>query len=490
MKIDIIVVYIQRYQRGHEVDFVPPITGIHLAAITPPRHQVRVIHQQVETVRFDTDADLVALSFFSGFAPEAYRLAAEFRRRGKVVVAGGPHATFSPNEVLRYCDAVVVGEAESVWPRLLEDAESGRLRERYDGEPSSMRDLPTPRYDLLPQRFFVPRVLQATRGCPFTCSFCTVPTLNPGFRTRPVDDVLADIRYDHFAYWWQRKVVWFWDDNLTIRREYARELLTRMVPLRRWWLTQASMDIAKDASLLDLMRASGCIGIFFGIESFGEESLAEARKRQNRVAEYRERIAALHQRGICVMAGFIAGFDGDTPDAVRAMARRLYEIGVDVPFLSILTPYRGTALHARLEGEGRLLTGRGWEFYNGYNVAFRPARMTPEELHAAHRALWREAFSVRYTVKRILRALFRLRIGAFLMCAMMNLFYCLKALRGNSPACFGADHRYDEFQHLPAQRVCDGTGGERVGLRHHIGRGRRAEAPAPAASSRRSTWAP
>jgi radical SAM superfamily enzyme YgiQ (UPF0313 family) len=307
---------------------------------------------------------------------------------------------------------------------------------------------------------------------------------------RPVDDVLTDIQYDTFAHWWQRKVVWFWDDNLTIRREYARELLTRMVPLRRWWLTQASMDIAKDASLLDLMRASGCIGIFFGIESFGEESLAEARKRQNRVAEYRERIAALHQRGICVMAGFIAGFDGDTPDAVRAMARRLYEIGVDVPFLSILTPYRGTALHARLEGEGRLLTGRGWEFYNGYNVAFRPARMTPEELHAAHRALWREAFSVRYTVKRILRALFRLRIGAFLMCAMMNLFYCLKALRGNSPACFGADHRYDEFQHLPAQRVCDGTGGERVGLRHHIGRGRRAEAPAPAASSRRSTWAP
>ena len=141
MKIDIIVVYIQRYERGHEVDFVPPITGIHLAAITPPGHDVRVIHQQVEPVRFDTDADLVALSFFSGFAPEAYRLAAEFRRRGKIVVGGGPHATFSPDEALRYCDAVVVGEAESVWPRLLEDVEAGRLQPRYDGAPASMRDL-------------------------------------------------------------------------------------------------------------------------------------------------------------------------------------------------------------------------------------------------------------------------------------------------------------------------------------------------------------
>jgi radical SAM superfamily enzyme YgiQ (UPF0313 family) len=449
MKIDIVVVYIQRYERGHEVDFVPPITGIHLAAITPPGHEVRVIHQQIEPVRLDTDADLVALSFFSGFAPEAYRLAAEFRRRGKIVVAGGPHATFSPDEVLRYCDAVVVGEAESVWPRLLMDAEAGQLQERYDGEPASMRDLPTPRYDLLPKRFFVPRVLQATRGCPFTCSFCTVPTLNPGFRVRPVDDVIKDIAYDDFPYWWQRKVVWFWDDNLTIRRPFVRELLTRMVPLGRWWLTQASMDIAKDAPLLDLMRASGCIGIFFGIESFGEESLADAHKRQNKVAEYRERIEALHQRGICVMAGFIAGFDHDTPDAIRAMARQLYEIGVDVPFLSILTPYRGTALHAQMEAEGRMLTGRGWEFYNGYNVSFRPARMTPEDLLAAHRALWREAFSVRYSIKRILRGLFRLRLGAFLMSAVMNLFYCVKALRGNTPACFGADHRYDEFRHLP-----------------------------------------
>jgi radical SAM superfamily enzyme YgiQ (UPF0313 family) len=449
MKVDIVVVYIQRYEQGHEVDFVPPITGIHLAAITPPAHQVRVIHQQVEPVRFDTDADLIALSFFSGFAPEAYRLAAEFRRRGKIVVAGGPHATFSPDEALRYCDAVVVGEAESVWPRLLEDAEAGQLQPRYDGAPASMRDVPTPRYDLLPKRFFVPRVLQATRGCPFTCSFCTVPTLNPGFRMRPVGDVLKDIAYNDFAYWWQRKIVWFWDDNLTIRREYIRELLTRMVPLKRWWLTQASMDIAKDAPLLDLMRDSGCIGVFFGIESFGAESLADAHKRQNKVAEYRERIEALHRRGICVMAGFIAGFDHDTPDAIRAMARQLYEVGVDVPFLSILTPYRGTALHTQMEGEGRMLTGRGWEFYNGYNVAFRPARMTPEELLAAHRALWREAFSVRYSLKRIVRAFFRLRIGAFLMCATMNLFYCVKALSGNTPAVFGTDRRYDEFRDLP-----------------------------------------
>lgn len=453
MKIDIVVVYVQRYERGHEIDFVPPITGIHLAAITPARHRVRVIHQQVEPVDIETDADLVALSFFSGFAPEAYRLATELRRRGTIVVAGGPHATFSPDEALRFCDCVVVGEAESVWSTLLDDAEAGRLARRYDGEPATMEGLPTPRYDLLPKRYVVPRVLQATRGCPFTCSFCTVPTLNPVFRMRPVDDVVRDVAYDDFDAWWQRKVVWFWDDNLTIERDYIRELLTRMVPLRRWWLTQASMDIARDTPLLDLMHASGCIGIFFGIESFGDASLEEAHKRQNRVAEYRARIEALHKRGICVMSGFIAGFSGDTPESVRAMARQLDEIGVDVPFLSILTPYRGTALHAKLEAEGRILDGRGWEHYNGYNVAFDPARMTPQALLEAHRELWREAFSIRYSAKRIFRAMFRLRLGAFLMCACMNAFYCLKALGGNTPAVFDEDPRYAAYRALPSERT-------------------------------------
>jgi radical SAM superfamily enzyme YgiQ (UPF0313 family) len=292
----------------------------------------------VERIDFDTSANLIALSFFSGFAPEAYRLAEEFRKRGKRLVAGGPHATFAPDEVLRFCDSVVIGEAESVWAELLADAAGGRLRDRYMGKSLPLSGIPTPRYDLVPRSFFVQRVVQATRGCPFTCSFCTVPTLNPGFRTRPVADVMEDIKYDNFRHWWQRKVVWFWDDNLTINRQYIRTLLGAMIPVRKWWLTQASMDIAEDPSLLDLMKLSGCIGIFFGIESFGVESLKDAHKPQNKAQTYQARIRALHDRGICVMAGFIAGFDGDTPESVAAMAKQLYDAGVDVPFLSILTP--------------------------------------------------------------------------------------------------------------------------------------------------------
>ncbi|HEY3837650.1 MAG TPA: radical SAM protein [Bryobacteraceae bacterium] len=437
--VDIVVVYQPRYRSGHEADFVPPITGIHLAAITPPHYRVRVIHQQIQTIDFDTDADLVALSFFTGFANEAYRLADEFRRRGKRVVAGGPHATFNADETLEHFHSVVIGEAESVWGEVLADASAGGLRRRYYGSTQPLAGLPTPRYDLLPRNFFIRRVVQATRGCPFTCSFCTVPTINPGFRTRPVEDVIRDIRYDRFPQWWQRKIVWFWDDNLTAKRTYIRELLTAMIPLRKWWLTQASMDIANDNALLDLMEQSGCIGIFFGIESFRAESLRDAHKPQNKINTYQERIQKLHDRGICVMAGFIAGFDSDTPESITAMARQLYDVGVDVPFLSVLTPYPGTPAYSRLAEEGRILSGRDWRFYNGYNVSFQPRQMSPERLLQAHRELWREAFSLKYSFRRILRSYGRLRLGAFLMCFMMNAFYCLKRLRGNEPLSFYPD---------------------------------------------------
>lgn len=437
MKIDIIVVSTERYRRGHELHFVPPITGLHLAALTPASHRVRVIHQQVEPVDLESDADLIALSFFTGFAPEAFRLARLFRARGKTVVGGGPHLTFTPDPDSEGCfHAIVRGEAESVWPTLLSDLESGRLQRIYQGEARSLDDLPTPRYDLLSPRFAVRRVVQATRGCPFSCTFCSVPRYHPGFRTRPVEAVIRDIAYDDFPRWWQRKMVWFWDDNLTARRPWVKELLRAMIPLRRWWLTQASLDIADDPELLLLMQESGCIGIFFGIESFEVSSLAAAGKPQNRAADYRRRISALHAHGICVMAGLITGLDGDTPQSISRMGDRIEEVGIDVPFLSILTPYHGTPLYEKLEAEGRLLPERGYEHRNGYNVAFQPRLMTPSQLLEAHRRLWRHAFAPATAFRRLRKGASRLRPGAFLLSLLMNGFYSLKAASGNLPRSF------------------------------------------------------
>lgn len=432
MKIDFIIAYVQRYEFGHERDFVPPITGIHLAAITPAHHIVRVFHQQVDKIELDTSADLVAISFFSGFALAAFKLAVEFRKRGKTVIAGGPHVTYCQEEALMYFDCIVTGEVENVWLELLQDFESGNLKPIYAGTPCDMTALPTPRYDLLPNKFFIKKVIQATRGCPFSCSFCTVPSLNPGFRLRPVSDVIRDASYDKFDHWWQRKIVWFWDDNLTIRRPYIRELLLAMIPLKKWWLTQASMDIAKDTELLDLMKASGCIGVFLGIESFGTESLVDANKRQNKISQYKQAVKEIRKRGIAVMAGFIAGFDHDDEQSIVNMADQLMEIGVDVPFLSIMTPFRGTPIYTKLELEGRMLKERNWNFYNGYNVAFKPYKISETQLLYAHRALWKRSFSPAFGIRRIFRAL-TLRPGAFFLSFFMNSFYTYKRLRKNFP---------------------------------------------------------
>ena len=286
---------------------------------------------------------------------------------------------------------------------------------------------------MISDQFFIKKVVQATRGCGYACSFCTVPAIHPGFRKRPVEEVIRDCAYDGFPHWWQNKIVWFWDDNLTFDRLYAKKLFTELKPLHKWWLTQASMDIAKDFELLDLMRDSGCIGVFLGIESLDKASVSEAGKRQNKVAEYKKAIQALHKRGIAVMAGFIAGFDHDTIEGILAMADKLEAFGVDVPFLSILTPFKGTRLHEELEEQGRLLKNRGADFYNGFNVTFSPRQMSVSGLLSAHRELWKKCFSPTHSLKRIIKTLFSLKPGACLLTLFMNSFYCLKKITGNFP---------------------------------------------------------
>lgn len=433
MKIDIVVAYEQRYIQGHEKDFVPPITGIHIAALTSSKHTVCVYHQQVDKVNYNSDADLIAISFFSGFANEAYRLADVFREKGKTVIGGGPHVSFCTEESLVHFDSIVIGEVESVWEEVLFDVESKTIKQKYYGKAQELDKNPTPRYDLISNKFFIKRVVQATRGCPYSCSFCTVPLINPGFRKRPVNNVIQDIKYNDFKYWWQRKIVWFWDDNLTIDRKYIKELLTQMIPLKKWWLTQASIDIIRDDELLDLMKKSGCIGVFLGLETFGKESIQDANKRQNKIDDYKIAVKKLHEKGIAVMAGLISGFDHDNYKSIVEMSDDLMKLGIDVPFLSIMTPFKGTEIYSKLEREERLLKERDWRFYNGYNVTFKPIQLTPEQLLSAHRELWSSAFSFKNSSIRIIRSLFYLRYGAFLMTLFMNGFYGMKRIRKNYP---------------------------------------------------------
>lgn len=437
MKVKIVNCWTSRYRRSDQ-HFVPSLTLAHLAALAPDWCEITLHHEQVRPVNVDQDAaegvQLAALSFPTGFALHAYRLADEYRRRGIRVVMGGPHVTFLPQEALRHSDAIVIGEAELLWRQVLSDFRRGRPQRVYQtDEVHSLAGLPTPRYDLIEPAFAVPHVVQATRGCPYRCSFCATPTINPGFRTRPLDQVIRDIAAPRFAGWLQNKLVWFWDDNLTANRRYAKSLLKEMLPLRKWWLTQASLDLTDDDELLKLMHDSGCVGIFLGIETLDAEALRSVNKRHNRAARYRDAIRKLHDIGVTVMAGLIIGFDTDTPASIDYVLDQVRALEIDAPFLSVLTPYYGTPLYDEMLQAGRILFDRDWSYYSGYSVSYDPAQMTIEELETAHMRLWRALHAPGEALARWLRGLGQLRPGALVLSTALNGHYGLNRLTGNIP---------------------------------------------------------
>jgi radical SAM superfamily enzyme YgiQ (UPF0313 family) len=181
------------------------------------------------------------------------------------------------------------------------------------------------------------------------------------------------------------------------------------------------------------MKKSGCIGVFLGLETFGKASIADANKRQNKIDDYKLAIKKLHKHGITVMAGLISGFDHDSYRSIVNMSDELMKLGIDVPFLSIMTPFKGTDIYSKLEREERLLKDRDWRFFNGYNVTYKPIKLSADELLLAHRELWSKSFSFKNSLIRTLRSILYLRFGAFLMTVFMNGFYGMKRIRGNYP---------------------------------------------------------
>jgi len=330
-------------------------------------------------------------------ATHCYEMAARFRARGAKVVFGGPHATLCPDEAARHCDHLVVGEAEETWPRLLDDFRHGRAQPVYVCERTpSLGGLPVPRRDLIRHRHFTKGAVFATRGCPYRCSYCNLKQIyQPGFRTRPISEVIADIQSMRNRYFV------FWDDNFFGDLDYTRELLRALLGLRRRWAAQVTLDRCADPQLLRQAREAGCVYLFIGLESFSDAGLASVNKSVNRVSQYRSTIELIHRHGICVQAGIIFGFDTDTPDVFADTLQACENLGIDGVTASVLTPLPGTQLYADMERDGRLLS-RDWTWYNGKTrVAFTPKQMTPQELYAGYLWFRRQFYSWRSLRKRL-----------------------------------------------------------------------------------------
>jgi radical SAM superfamily enzyme YgiQ (UPF0313 family) len=379
----------------------PPLSGVLLAGLTPPIVEVELLHEMVRPIDYDTDADFIALSFMDYCAPHAYRVAARFRSLGKKVVAGGRYPTTFPREVLPHVDAVVIGEAEPVWPRVVQDLVAARLERVYRAPIAPLLDnIPPPRYDLVESAFSAPVVTEATRGCPFRCSYCQLTVRPAPYRCRPISHVIRDLSATQSLPLHKRKLAMLYDNNLGGDMQYAKMLLRRIAELDLWALgAQFSVNCLRDDEFLDLLVGANCHMAFVGLESLNEASLVSVNKRHNRVLEYRELFQKLKQRGILTFSGMMLALDEDTPDYYEALPERLEEVDPSALLISISIPIPGTPFHRQIESEGRIID-RDLAHYEGDHLVFEPKRVSPTQVFDALEMLHKTFFSWRNIARR------------------------------------------------------------------------------------------
>lgn len=391
-------------ERSKTIASLPSLGLLTLAGMTPERHEVEYIEMPDLPQGDGTpgDFDLIAISSYSAQIDEAYEVARRYRDKGVPVVMGGPHVTALPDEALRFCDAVVIGEGEPSWPEVLRDAEDSVLKQRYGSRRSdySLSDAPMPRFELLDISKYNRLTVQTSRGCPHQCEFCAGSViLTNRYKQKPGAKVVEEI--DRILTIWDHPFIEFADDNTFVDHAYWRRLLNQLKGKGLRWFAETDLSVAEDEELLDLMKETGCAQVLIGLESPVETGLRGLELRSDwklkKFPQYKDAIQTIQSHGITVNGCFVIGLDGHTSDIcdqVFAFVKEaeLYEVQV-----TILTPFPGTSLYSRLEQENRLLEPRNWRRCTLFDINFQPTHMSVEELHDRFKKLAVELYSEEFT---------------------------------------------------------------------------------------------
>jgi radical SAM superfamily enzyme YgiQ (UPF0313 family) len=388
----------QKYIRTWQMEALPAAT---LAGLTPKDVEVRFYDDRMEVIPYDEPTDLVAISVETYTAKRAYQIATEFRKRRIPVVMGGFHATLCPDEVAQYAEAVVCGEAESLWPRVVDDARHGRLEKFYrQTTRPSLAELKPDRSIFRGKNYLPIGLIESGRGCHFKCDFCAVQTVFGASQTRrPIDRIIAEIENLRS----ERKLFFFVDDNITSNLAEAKEFFRALIPLGIRWVSQSSINAAHDEEFLDLLVRSGCQGVLIGFESLNPENLKDMNKSFNMMrGGFEKALANLRRKHIRVYGTFIFGYDRDTIESFSPTVKFAQEQSLYIAAFNHLTPFPGTPLYARLQKENRLLYERWWldERYSYNRIPFQPRGMEPDVLQQHCLGARREFYSWRSIARR------------------------------------------------------------------------------------------
>lgn len=356
-----------------------------LAGLTPPDVECLLYDDRMEAIPYDEPVDLAAITVETYTARRAYEISAEYRARGVPVIMGGMHATLLPDEVAQHCDSVFLGDAETAWGAVVEDARKRKLQPRYNGPPGvAQTGGVLPRRDLFKGKGYLPMsLMQYVRGCRFACRFCAVSQyFDKKHYIRRIDEVLREIEEQ------DRKFVFFIDDNIASDQKALAELCHALIPMKIGWISQASLDVTRNLPLMDLLQKAGNWGNVMGFESITAQSLRETRKSPNipHFSGYQQEVKVLKEHGMQSWAAFTLGYDNDTAESIAATVDFAMQSKFTFAAYNILMPYPNTPLYRKLEQEGRLLYDGKWWLHPEYrfnSAAYVPTRMTPDELTAA-----------------------------------------------------------------------------------------------------------
>lgn len=375
-------------ERKEVIAQLPSLGLLTLAGLTPDSDEMSY-HEIFDYSRDQPPEgpfDLVAISSFTAQIEEAYQLADHFRQRGTRVVLGGLHVTSRPEEAAQHADAIILGEAEEVWPQLLDEARRGALQPVYrPTHPWNLADSPIPRYELLDPRKYNRITVQTSRGCPWKCDFCASSILiAPKYQTKPVNRVVAEVRRIQSI--WHRPFIEFADDNTFVDHRYSRELMRALIPEGIRFFTETDISFGDDRELIDLAHQAGCKQVLIGLESPNSSGLDGLELRTNwkhkQLDRYRRAIDQIQSAGITVNGCFILGLDGQTPDVFEALIEFVEQSGLYEVQVTVQTPFPGTPLYSRLQREGRLFEDRFWEKCTLFDLTHHPTGMSAADLRA------------------------------------------------------------------------------------------------------------